>query len=85
MRKRRPTRGDHLVLHPDTGLLCCFHCGQSYPYERILPAPITFMPLILREWRRIHKNCQPSQAGDDLLAHCEHVYKTKSARHVEEI
>lgn len=40
------------------GVLTCEHCGARYAMN--LPAPITIVQAIVREWSTLHQKCKPA-------------------------
>lgn len=56
----------YICLSFATGELCCYHCGQTYDYNRALPAPIGIAQAICNAFKKLHKRCTQNPAGVEL-------------------
>ena len=50
---------DHVVINSKTGHIECKHCGDSWHFNGMLPAPINVATAAMRAYALNHKNCKP--------------------------
>lgn len=56
-------KDEHLRFIPHSGSVCCFKCGDSYHF---MPCTMGMMNAVLKQYRKEHLRCKPSERGADL-------------------
>jgi len=56
---------DHMFFNSYVGGFCCYHCGDSF---KCLPASLPMLGVIGKQFKKEHKKCRKTAAGEALEA-----------------
>lgn len=63
LKVRKKRSYSHIRLDSLDHNLNCYHCGDIYPFNRCLPAPVEIALAITTAFAKIHNKCSPSPQG----------------------